>query len=143
MLAGFFPDYPDHLCVRVRCFPPRPNKKTENAVQPSSTLGGTGLGSATMAAEAAEEDGAKRPEPLELEGSIRETSFGIGTFTRTLSSKAQSSPSHSLTNAFSKLARSPSQKEARLSSAREQPTGEDWRRRSTNATRAASNPATA
>ena len=88
-------------------------------MQPSSTPGGTGLGSATMAAEAAEEDGAKRPEPLELEGSVRENSFGIGSFTRTFSSKHHS-PSHSLTSAFSKLARSPSQKEARLHSAREQ-----------------------
>lgn len=120
MLAGFSLNLITCTLYPTRpLFPPRPNKKTENAVQPSSTPGGTGLGSATMAAEAAEEDGAKRPEPLELEGSVRENSFGIGSFTRTFSSKHHS-PSHSLTRAFSKLARSPSQKEARLHSAREQ-----------------------
>ena len=74
-----------------------------------------------MAAEAAEEDGARRPEPLEVEGSGRENSFGVRTLTRTLTAKLQSSTSHSLTWAFSKsLTRSASQKEARLSSAREQ-----------------------
>jgi hypothetical protein len=74
-----------------------------------------------MAAEAAEEDGARRPEPLEVEGSGKENSFGVRTLTRTLTAKLQSSTSHSLTWAFPKsLTRSASQKEARLSSAREQ-----------------------
>ena len=73
-----------------------------------------------MSAEAAEEDRAKRPEPLEVEGSGRD-SFGVGSFRRTLSSPFQQSPSHSLSRAFSRsLNRSPSQAKARLQSAQDQ-----------------------
>ena len=76
-----------------------------------------------MTAEAAEEDRAKRPEPLEVEGSSgRGNSLGGEfSFRRTLSSTFQNSPTQTLKRALSRnLTRSPTQMKARLQSAEEQ-----------------------